>query len=144
MVGCLLASLCAGAQAVGSTRKVVLPNPKLIRCHSADCSQLWEQDLGDSGAVFPAQVRTDFVNGQVVGLTAVYDKSVSASDLRTTIEALYGKWTFHGLAVSNWRIESQQFVVSMFDGAEGATEVTNLKFGTPDSLVPAAHIDCRK
>jgi hypothetical protein len=84
------------------------------------------------------------VNGQVVGLTAVYDKSVSASELRTIIEALYGKWTFHGAAISIWRVESQQFAVSILDGAEGAKEVTYLKFGTPGSLVPSAHIDCRK
>jgi len=147
VVGCLLASLCAGAQAGDSTRKIVLPNPQLIHCHSADCSQLWKQDSGDGGAVYPAQILTDLVNGQVVGLTAVYDKSVSASELRAAIEALYGKWTFHGVAISTWRVESQHISVSIFDGNDGQTEVSYLKFGTPGSLVPSAHIahiDCRK
>lgn len=143
IVSCLLASLCAPAQAVESTRKIVLPNPQLIHCHSAECSQLWEKD-SDGGAAYPAQVLTDLVNGQVVGLTAVYDKSVSTSELRAAINALYGKWTFHSDSISMWRVESQQFAISMFDGKDGAKEVTYLKFGTPGSLVPSAHIDFRK
>ena len=54
-MGCLLASLCAGAQAGENTRKIILPNPQLIHCHSAECSQLWKQDSGDGGVVYPAQ-----------------------------------------------------------------------------------------
>ena len=72
-VSCLLAILCAYAQAGESTRRIVLPNPQLIHCHSAECSQLWKQDSGDGGAVYPAQIMTDLVNGQIVGFTAVYD-----------------------------------------------------------------------
>jgi hypothetical protein len=140
----LLAALYASAQAGESTRRIVLPNPQLIHCHSAECSQLWKQDSADSGAVYPAQILTDLVNGQVVGLTAVYDKSVSASELRATIDALYGKSTFHSHSISGWRVESQQFAISVFDGSDGAKQVTYLKFGTPGSLVPSAHIDCRK
>jgi hypothetical protein len=143
-VSYVLAALCASAQAGDSARRIVLPNPQLIRCHSADCSQLWKQESSDGGAVYPAQIMTDLVNGQVVGLTAVYEKSVSASEVRAAIEALYGKWTFHGVAISGWRVESQQFAVLISDGADGAKQVTYLKFGTPGSLVPSAHIDCRK
>jgi hypothetical protein len=82
IVVCLLASLCGSAQVGGIPRKIVLPNPKLIHCRSAECSQLWQQDAGDRGAAYPAQILTDFVNGEVVGLTAVYDKSVSMDELR--------------------------------------------------------------
>src|SRR5580704_8093850 len=89
-VGCLLASLCAGAQAGGSTRKVVLPSPQLIHCRAAECSQLWKQDSSDGGIVYPAQVLTDFVNGEIVGLTAVYDKSVTNEEIEAAVIALYG------------------------------------------------------
>lgn len=143
-ISCLLAVMCTSAQAAESTRKIVLPNPRLIHCHSAECSQLWKVDSGDGGAVYPAQILTDLVKGEVVALTAVYDKSVSASELRAAIEALYGKSTFNGVAISSWRVESQQFAVSISDGADGAKQVTYLKFGTPASLVPSAHIDYRK
>ena len=144
VVSCLLAALCASAQPGESTRRIVLPNPQLIHCHSAECSQLWKQDSSDGGSVYPSQIMTDLVNGQVVGLTAVYDKSVSASELRAAFEALYGKWTFHGVGISSWRVESQQFVVFLSDRAGRATQITYLKFGTPDSLVPSAHIDFTK
>jgi hypothetical protein len=140
----VLAALCASALAGESTHRILLPNPQLIHCHSAECSQLWKQDSGGGGAVYPAQIMTDLVNGQVVGLTAVYDKSVSESELRAAIGALYGKRAFHGVAVSIWRVESQQFSIWISDGDDGAKQVTYLKFGTPSSLVPSAHIDCRK
>jgi hypothetical protein len=147
VVGCLLAALGSHAQTAGSKREIVMPNPQLIHCHSAGCSQLWKQNPASGGAVYPAQIMTDFVNGEVVGLTAVYDKSVSASELRAAIEALYGGSTFHGVAISTWRVESHRFSISMFDGADGAQKVTYLELGTPSSLVPSAHIysekDCR-
>src|SRR5256885_5209678 len=120
-VSYLLAALCATAQAGENTRRIVLPNPHLIHCHSAECSQLWKQDSDDGEAVYPAQILTDLINGQVVGLTAVYDKSVSASELRAAINALYGKWAFHSDSISTWRVESEQFAVSIFDGSDGAT-----------------------
>jgi hypothetical protein len=53
--------------------------------------------------------------------------------------------------MSVWRIEAEQLAISMFDGIDGAKEVTYLKFapysGTPGnypSLVPSAHLDCRE
>jgi hypothetical protein len=150
VVGCLLASLCGGAQVGGSTRKIVLPSPRLIHCRSAECSQLWKQDSGDGGTVYPAQVLTDLVNGEVVGLTAVYDKSVSSGELRSAINTLYGKWAFLGSPTTIWRVESEQFVIQIpEDGSAGAKEVIYLKLGT-GSLVPSAHIfpsaetDCGK
>ncbi len=150
---CLLASLCATAQAAEGPRKIVLPNPQLIHCRSASCSQLWKQDSDDGGVVYPAQVLTDFVNGEVVGLTAVYDKSVSAEELRAAISKLYGDrfLTVHTNTVSAWRIEAEQLAISMSDGIDGAKEVIYLKFapysGTPGYspfLVPSAHLDCKE
>jgi hypothetical protein len=140
VAGCLLASLSAGTQAGGSTRKIVLPSPRLIHCRSAECSQLWKQDSSDGGTVYPAQVLTDFVNGEVVGLTAVYDKSVSKEELRAAINALYGKAP--QVATDIWRVEPEQLAISVFDGSNGAKEVTYLKFGTYSSHVPSAHLDC--
>jgi hypothetical protein len=139
-VGCLLASLCAGAQAGGSTRKIVLPNPQLVHCRSAECSQLWKQDSSDGGIVYPAQVLTDFVNREVVGLTAIYDKSVSREELRAAIDALYAKSTFQGLT-DMWRVDAEQLVISIVDGCNGAREVIYLKIGTYASHVPSSHLE---
>jgi hypothetical protein len=144
-VACLLASLEAAAQRGDAARTIVLPNPQLIHCHSAECSQLWKQNSVNGRAVYPAQVRTDLVNGEVVGLTAVYDKSVSATELRATINRFYEKWfLLHSDSISVWRIESEQFAISIADAADGAKEVIYLKFGTYGSPLPSAHLDCQK
>ncbi len=139
-VACLLISLCAGAQVGNSTRRIVLPNPQLIHCRSAECSQLWKQDSTDGGTVYPAQVLTDFVNGEVVGLTAVYDKSVSTEELRAAVNALYPNAQLRAMDI--WRVEPEQLAISVFDGSNGAKEVIYLKFGTFASHVPSAHLDC--
>lgn len=147
VVGCLLTSLCAGAQAGGNARKIVLPNPQLIHCRSAQCSQLWKQDSGDGGEVYPAQVLTDFVDGEIVGLTAVYDKSVSKKELQAAINALYEKWAIRstdGTVIDGlWRVESERIAISLFESSDGTKRVTYLKFtsGGMGSLVPSAHID---
>jgi len=86
-----LVSLCAAAQAGENTRKIILPNPKLIHCHAAECSQLWKDDSVDGERVYPAQVLTDVVDGEIVGLTAVYDKSLSFPEIRAAFNALYQK-----------------------------------------------------
>ena len=117
---------------------------------------MWRQDSDDGDSVYPAQVLTDLVKGEVVGLTAVYDKSVSTEEIRAAVNRLYGKRppSFHSDSMSTWRIEEEQFAISIFDGTDGAKELTYLKFvtyssgmkpGTYPSLVPAAHIDfCQK
>ena len=120
-------------------RKVVLPSPQLIHCRAAECSQLWKHDSSDGGIVYPAQVLTDFVNGEIVGLTAVYDKSVTREELRAAVISLYGKSP--QVVTDIWRIESEQLAISIFDGKDGAKQVSYLKFGTFASHVPA-HLDC--
>lgn len=94
-VGCLLVTLCADAQVDRSPRGVVLPSPQLIHCRSVECSQLWNKNGGPTA--YPAQVLTDVVNGEVVGLTAVYDKSISIEELRSAIDELYPSAAIHGL-----------------------------------------------
>jgi hypothetical protein len=126
-------------------RTIVLPNPQLIHCHSAECSQLWKQMTDDSATVYPAQVLTDVVKGEIVGLTAVYDKSVSTDELRGAIDKLYGKSSLpHSDRMRLWRVEADHFAISLFDGIDGAREITYLKFGSYESHVPAAHLDCKK
>jgi hypothetical protein len=141
---CLLASLCAGAQAGAGIRKIVLPNPQLIHCRSAECSQLWKQDSGDGGVVYPAQVFTDFVNGEVVGLTAAYDKSVSERELHVAINTLYEKWQRLDLKTQNggvWRVEPEQIVIQLSERKDGTKQLIYLKVSNGMiSLVPSAHI----
>src|SRR6185437_9346874 len=109
-------TFCASAQVGGSPREVVLPSPQLIHCRSVQCSQLWNKNGGPG--TYPAQVLTDVVNGEVVGLTAVYDKSVSVEELRSAIDKLYPNAAIHGLS-DLWRVESDQLVIRLFDRKDG-------------------------
>jgi hypothetical protein len=144
-VGCLLVSLCGGAQVGGKTRKIVLPNPRLIHCRSVDCSQLWKQDSGDGGVVYPAQILTDVADGEIVGITAVYDKSVSTQELQAAVDALYSKSkAVQGSKLFIWRVEPEQLAIQLSGRDDGAKQLTYLKFvkfGELCALVPSAHID---
>jgi hypothetical protein len=142
VIGCLLLTMCAGAQAGDKARKIVLPSPQLIYCRSAQCSQLWKPESNGGSTVYPSQVLTDLVDGEIVGLTAVYGKSVSTEELQAAINKQYAKWTI--ISGSVWRVEPEKLAISIADGEEGAKEVIYLKFGTYSSHAPAAHIDCGK
>lgn len=138
-VGCLMVASHADAQVGGSPRGVVLPSPQLIHCRSVDCSQLWNRN--GEPAAYPAQVLTDVVNGEVVGLTAVYDKSVSIEDLRSAIDTLYPNAAVHGLP-GLWRVEPEQLAIQLSDWKDGTKRVIYLKIARRASdLVPSAHIN---
>jgi hypothetical protein len=143
-IWCLLVAFCADAQVGANPRGVVLPSPQLIHCRSAECTQLWKKDSGDT-ASYPAQVLTDVVNGEVVGVTAVYDKSVSLEELRSAIETLYPnpEHAIHGPSGSSWRVEAEQLVIQLCGWNDGTKWVIYLKIvkgGGVSSLVPSAHI----
>jgi len=134
----LLVAFSADAQ-VGGPRGVVLPSPQLIHCHSVECSHLWNENGGP--ADYPAQVLTDVVNGEVVGLTAVYDKSVSVEQLRFAIDTLYPN---SEVLRCLWRVEAEQLVIQLSDRNDGTKLLIYLKIaknGRADSLVPSAHIN---
>jgi hypothetical protein len=139
VAACFFASLCASAQVGDAARKVVLPNPQLIHCRSLECSQLWKQESGEGHMLYPAQVLTDLVDGEVVGLTAIYDKSVSTQEIRYAIQALYSKWDYlHDGSL--WRVEPEKLVLQLAERTDGTKILIYLKLG-PGSLVPAAHIN---
>lgn len=130
-------ALSANAQVSGGPQGVVLPSPQLIRCHSVECSQLWSTNGRPAG--YPAQVLTDVVNGEVVGLTAIYDKSVSVEELRSAIDTLYPK--AERLPPGLWRVKAEQLVIQLYERKDGTKQLTYLKIGSYDSLSPSAHIN---
>jgi hypothetical protein len=130
-------------QAGESTRRIVLPNPQLIHCRSAQCSKLWKEQSSDEGWVLPAQIRLDTVNDEITGLTAVYEKSVSTQEIRAAIDSVYGKSRVASGSdkLWLWRVEPQQIAIQLTAEKNGENQLIYLKFGTPTSLTPAAHID---
>ncbi len=136
-IGFLLVTLGSNAQTGTGTRKIVLPNPQLIRCHTAQCSQLWKEDSPDGGVTYPAQIFTDLVVGSVSGLTAVYDKSVSMEEVRAAISERYGNSAV-AILEGVWRVEPEQLAISMTKQSDGTTQLVYLQFGARQ---PSAHID---
>jgi len=108
---------------------VVLPNPRLIGCEPANCSQLWQEGGADPHAVYPKQVLIDVfgTDSRPRGVLALYDKSVSVDDIKTAIDARYGKWALSGndtLPVKLWRVEPEKFAIQLAVVDEAGTKIT--------------------
>jgi len=74
-----------------SGSRITLPNPKLLRCKSSECSQVWLEKSAETNAVFPKQVSIDMNQSCFYGMTALYDKSIPFHDIGTAIDKRYGK-----------------------------------------------------
>jgi len=97
-IGCMIvmaASLaCFGQAKPEPGKRIILPNPKLIRCVSLACYQLWEDTPPQTGDVYPVRVEVALLGKHCpFGVSAVYDKSISFEDLQSAIEARFGKGT---------------------------------------------------
>ncbi len=128
-------SLPIHAQSVGSHPKIVLPNPQLIQCNKAECSQLWAAKDPDS--ILPSQVLTDVVDGTIVGLTAVYDKSVSIEQLRAAVNERYRGWQYKDLETV-WRDDADKILIQVGQQKDGSTNIIYLQL---PPKVPTAHLE---
>lgn len=112
-ISLLIFPICQSAQE--SKASIVLPNPKLLTCKRAVCSQIW-LNTSANNAFFPKQVIIDAEMGCVYGMTAVYEKTVSFDQLRSAIDDQYGKWVvppFDKPPLGLWRIESEKFAIQL-------------------------------
>jgi len=95
--------------------RLVLPNPKLLRCSSSDCFQLWSGAI-EQKTIFPKQMIVDMEQGCIYGMTALYDKSVSLDEIVSAIDDRYKQWTVNGLSHPSlrvWRVEDQKFSIQL-------------------------------
>jgi hypothetical protein len=95
---------------------IVLPNPKLLRCKSTDCSQMRLEKSAETNAVFPKQVSIDMNQSCLYGMTALYDKSIPLDDIRAAIDERYGKWAvpeFVNSPLKLWRVEPEKFAIQL-------------------------------
>ncbi len=97
-------------------KRLVLPNPNLLRCKSSDCFQLWLDTPPQADAVFPKQLIVDMKENCLYGMTATYDKSVRLADVKAAIDERYGKWAYAGnddIPVKLWRVEPEKFAIQL-------------------------------
>jgi hypothetical protein len=107
------APVCSPAQQDKAT--IILPNPKLLTCRGADCSQLWSNSSANN-TVFPKQLRIDVEAGCLYGMTAIYEKTISFDDMKSAIDQQYGQWKIPGFEKTQlglWRVESEKFAIQL-------------------------------
>jgi hypothetical protein len=95
--------------------RIVLPNPKLLRCKSSDCYQVFEKSA-ETNAVFPKQVTIDMNQSCLYGMTALFDKFIPLDDIKAAIDERYGKWAvpeFVNSPLTIWRVEPEKFATQL-------------------------------
>jgi hypothetical protein len=95
--------------------RIVLPNPKLLRCKSSDCSRLWLAQPEVNG-VFPKQVTIDMNQSCLYGMTVLFDRSIPVDDITAAIDERYGKWAvpeFVKSPLKIWRVEPEKFAIQL-------------------------------
>lgn len=95
--------------------RIVLPNPKLLRCGPSDCSRLWLEQP-EVNAIFPKQLLIDMNQDCLYGLQALYDKSVSVRDIEVAIDEHYLASKNTAIEKSHlrlWRVESEKFAIQL-------------------------------
>jgi hypothetical protein len=96
--------------------RLVLPNPKLLRCKSSDCFQLWLDKSAEANAVFPKQLIIDMNQNCIYGVTALYDKSIPVDEIKSAINERYAKWAnpeFTNSPLKLWRVEPEKFAIQL-------------------------------
>jgi hypothetical protein len=149
-----LASAQVGAIPAPSGRgaHIVLPNESLIRCKEPSCYQVLPDASSDAHAVYPWQVRLDFNQPAIIGLTALYDQPTTIDDVQSAVDARYGKWAmanFRTGPVRLWRVEPpQKFAISLGTNSDGMVQLIYLSYDPkhPTSEQGSARIlrDCQQ
>ena len=95
---------------------ILLPSPKLLRCKSSDCNQMWLEKSAEENVVFPRQVVIDMNQNCLYGMTVLYDKSIPLDDIKAAIDERYGKWAvpeFANSPLKIWRVEPEKFAIQL-------------------------------
>lgn len=114
----------------GPPGKVILPDPKVIRCGPSNCPSVLP-DGKDPRVVYPWQVSLDYNNGSVIGLTALYDDPISLSDVRAAVNEHYGTFALksNGKTLENlWRVEPEKLAISLSTNEYGMVQLIYLTF----------------
>lgn len=130
VAGLLLAAMSKPPSAAGPPGKIILPDPKVIRCSTSSCPAVLP-DGKDPRVVYPWQVSLDYNNGSVIGLTALYDDPTSVDDVRAAVDERYGKFAFDSngkTPVDMWRVEPEKLAVSLSTNEYGMVQLIYLTF----------------
>jgi len=136
--------VCMGQEAQKPGGRVILPNPKLVRCSAPDCSQLWEDKAPKPGDIYPIRIEVALLGKACpFGLSAVYDKAVSFEYLQAAIETRYGKgtaehWTEAPLMV--WHVEDGDFMIVLDAADQRIAKARHVDVGTKELFIDDARM----
>lgn len=131
-----------------SSKHIVLPNPALLGCKTANCTQLLPDQKADPDAIHPWQLLVDFNGNQVIGLIALYDQPTTIDDLQAAVDERYGQWAvadFRTGPVRIWRVEPpQKFVIQLAVADSGMIQLIYIAYGAkhPMSDQAAEYLYC--
>jgi len=132
----------------GSGKHFILPNPALLGCKTANCTQLLPDQKADPDAIHPWQLLVDFNGNQVIGLIALYDQPTTIDDLQAAVDERYGQWAvadFRTGPVRIWRVEPpQKFVIQLAVADSGMIQLIYIAYGAkhPMSDQAAEYLYC--
>jgi hypothetical protein len=125
-------SIDASKTSRGSGKHIVLPNPALLGCKTANCSQVLPDQVADAGAIHPWQMLVDFNGSQVIGLIAFYDQPTTIDDVQAAVDQQYGQWAmadFRTGGVRLWRVEPpKKFAIQLSVAASGMVQLIYLTY----------------
>jgi hypothetical protein len=119
------------APAHDSNKHIVLPNPALLGCNTANCTQVLPDEDAGPGAIYPWQVSLDFTDGKVIGLMAFYDQPATIDNVQAAIDERYGQWAmadFRTGPVRIWRVDPPHKFAIQLSGAYGGTLLIYLTY----------------
>jgi hypothetical protein len=113
-----LASAQVGTTSTASGRgaHIVLPNASLIGCKTPSCYHVLPDASSDASVVYPWQVRLDFNQPAVIGLTALYDQPTTIDAVQAAVDERYGSWALENFRtgpVRLWRVESEKLAIQL-------------------------------
>jgi hypothetical protein len=129
-----ICSMSSGQTKSQSTKHVILPNIKLVRCMTSDCFQLLQNEPPRPGDIYPEHIDVAFLDRWCpFGLTARYNKAVSFDDLKDALEERYGKgtaknWTDASVVV--WEVESAHLVIQLDITDKRMAQIQHVEEGT--------------
>lgn len=117
MTSMFVICMCGMSLGQAPSKRVILPNIKLVRCIASDCFQLLQDDPPHPGDIYPEHIDVAFLDRWCpFGLTARYNKSVSFDDLKVALEKRYGKGTTKNWADIPsviWEVEPAHVIVEL-------------------------------
>lgn len=86
----------------------------------------------DPSAVYPWQVRLDFNQPAIIGLTALYDQPTTIDDVQAAVDARYGKWAMEQFRTGParlWRVDPpQKFAIGLSTNDDGMVQLVYLSY----------------